>query len=515
MLDDDTYQKLRELQNKGSTQRECAEKLGISRTTVARYWGGKNVPGTYDSDIKPQIKIDKENFAESLITTIEEFVKSSNEDTTDKQKLTAKQAHKYVTEKGMIAGESTVRKYYRLVTQKTVEAFLKLSYIPGQVMQCDWTEISVYLGPCAKLVKINVFCATLCFSKAIFCIPMVNMKFRSMALAHIEAFCFFNGISSEIWYDNMSTNVKQGCGINAVKTDNFKKMEAHYGFESKFMNKGKGNEKGVVENLCGTVKTVILKGILKFDNLQELADFMEKECIKYNETHKIQYMNETIKERYEVEKKELKSLPPKHYIGKYENKRVKVNKHLLFSYSSNEYSAPEECNNKEVTIVEGLYTIEVWLKGEKLAEHYISTEKNKTIVEYKHFLNLLDKKPRARGYAYVVVGGELPKPLDRFRQYLLNKKTHLEELGDTLVLMVNYGIKDEDFFLKAVEDVVDAGDPSYKKIKAKLIAMGANSVKKIVKDYKVADNDLAMYDVIAADKANKNLDDDKDENTDE
>jgi transposase len=495
MLTSVQYFQIRKCEKEGQSRRKCAEYLGISRKAVNKYWGGKNIPTKYNSNLVPKIS-HKTEFKETLTRYIHEFIENHKDYTTKKQKLTAKQAYDEISQK-MQVGYSTIRKYFRKIMDKKPEAFLKLSFLPAQVMQVDWTQISVKMEGIKDLVTVDVFCAILCHSKAIIAIPMYDHTFKSYALAQIKAFNFFGGITSQIWFDNASTHVKKFSGENALKTTNFKNFALHYSFDPYFMNAAKGNEKGSVENLCGLLKTSICTGVPKVKNMNELAQKLETKCTIYNETHKLQTKNFSIKEMLDEEKKVLKHLPPTTYLGKEIEIRAKVDKFSLFRFDTNSYSVPVEYVAKEITIINGLYDITAYYNGEKIAQHDRYHTKNKIVVNYWHYASLLNVKPRALGNAFVVVEGDLPEPLEKFRQYLISKKRDLSELGYTITLIVSYKIKEEEVFLKAVSDALKTGKPSYTRIRNFLKTnISSNDILEM-ENYADQVNNLTMYDELA------------------
>ncbi|RLK63703.1 transposase, partial [Atopobacter sp. AH10] len=72
-----------------------------------------------------------------------------------------------------------------------------------------------------------------------------------------------------IWLDNMSTAVKKilADGEREV-TDNFRRLQCHFSFESNFCNPVAGYEKGSVENYVGTARRNYFVPIPHFDDIE-------------------------------------------------------------------------------------------------------------------------------------------------------------------------------------------------------------------------------------------------------
>ena len=130
-----------------------------------------------------------ERKAEVLTKEVKEFIdgclERDEEEGAGKQKHTARRIyHRLVEEKGFTGGESTVRRYVRERRCKAAEAFVPLAFQPGEAMQIDWGEASVYLGGTKQVV--NLFCARLCYSDAPFVIAYRRQNSESFLDALVQ-----------------------------------------------------------------------------------------------------------------------------------------------------------------------------------------------------------------------------------------------------------------------------------------------------------------------------------------
>lgn len=134
------YKEIRKRKLNGESQRGIARALGISRNTVKKYWEGARIPGE---------KIERTREASVLTPEVTAFIAAclrSDEDSPGKQRHTAKRIYdRLVEEMGFTGGETTVRGYVRTYKEKTAEAFVPLAFAPGEAMQIDWGEATVYV----------------------------------------------------------------------------------------------------------------------------------------------------------------------------------------------------------------------------------------------------------------------------------------------------------------------------------------------------------------------------------
>ena len=108
------------------------------------------------------------NRQRQVITPVEEefikkCLKEAVEEEDDKQNHTAKLIYdRRVEELGFRVGESKFRHYVKELKEKPAEAFVPLSFDPGEAIQVDWGEAIVYIK--GKKTKVHVCCGRLCFS---------------------------------------------------------------------------------------------------------------------------------------------------------------------------------------------------------------------------------------------------------------------------------------------------------------------------------------------------------------
>ena len=82
-----------------------------------------------------------------------------------KQKHTAKRIYdRLVEEQGFSGAESTVRNKVKELKGEIPKAFVPLQFDPGDTLQVDWGEATVYVAD--TRMNINIFCARLCYSYA-------------------------------------------------------------------------------------------------------------------------------------------------------------------------------------------------------------------------------------------------------------------------------------------------------------------------------------------------------------
>ena len=118
------------------------------------------------------------------------------------------------------------------------------------------------------------------------------------------------GVPTEIWFDNTRTIVKKIIrGGGRELTERFTRFQEHYGFKAVFCNPDAGNEKGGVETKVGYSRRNLLVPMPRFISLAQFNQKLLLDCDEDSNREHYRFKNETIKERFEHDRKALSRLP--------------------------------------------------------------------------------------------------------------------------------------------------------------------------------------------------------------
>ena len=488
MIDTEIYALIRQHRKNGFSMRETAEALKVSRNTVKRYWDGAHIPDER-KDYPAQIESAQKDL---VMAALEKYYEGNKHLLAGKQRVNARTAWEAVRETYAV-GESTVRRYVRELKGKHPEGFIPLSFEPGEVMQADWCEVKVNIG--GSLWKVPVFCAALPYSYGIFAMVTPDMKTPCFIEATVEAFRFFGGITERIFFDNLRQAVFSGSGKHAVKQERFRMFEAHYAFESVFMNREAGWEKGSVENLCGLIRQVAFVPIPKGKNLREIQDQVLRSCVDYIRFHKVRDRPRPVAAMLDEERPKLMPLPMKAFEA-YAETEALVGSGLTFRHDTTKYSAPQEYIGKTLALRITSYRVEAWYKGALVCSHERPFNKGDHQYLPEHYLPLLEKRTRAIPNAAPLKYGVLPPELEKFRK-LCQAKDKYEQLCN--VLLLGRAV-DADMLLCAVDYANRTGNPTFDSVRFYLEAHKAGGGDKgaaaFLDDVAVDTPPLADYDAL-------------------
>ena len=163
---------------------------------------------------------------------------------------------------------------------------------------------------------------------------------------------------------------------------------------------------------------------------------------------------------FDEERSRLRALPIKPFEA-YAKSQAVVNSTLTFRYDTIKYSVPQEYIGKTITVRASSYRIEAWYKGTCIAKHTRPFLKDEHQYLPEHYLDLLEKRPRALGNAAPLKYGVLPAELERFRQENRARDKY-EQLANILLLGRHVN---QDLLLKAVDYANKTGSPTLQAVK--------------------------------------------------
>ena len=381
------YKQIRQMYLSGISQRQIAKQLHISRNTVAKYCEGCAVPWERKAP-----KRESSVLTDEVVKFIQACLDEDEQENLHKQSHTAKRIYdRLVTEAQFTGGASTVRRKVREMKGSKPKVFVPLEFSPGEAMQVDWGEATIYLR--GKKMTINLFCARLCFS----CVPIVFAYRRQNQESFLEAFVrtfrSLGGVPGKVIFDNAKVAVKDGFGANAKKQDGYTALSAHYSFDALFCNPAEGHEKGLVEGLVGWARRNILVPVPRIDSLEELNLLLEHRCLEYRKHH-ITGKPASVSRMFETEQQFLRALPGYEFeTAKCFN--VRISSFSTARFDTNDYSVPISYCGRNVSVKGFDEKVDIYCQGQLIASHERCFKRHTPTYKLEHYLPILEYRGRA------------------------------------------------------------------------------------------------------------------------
>ncbi|WP_027352054.1 IS21 family transposase [Desulfotomaculum nigrificans] len=396
----------------GKSQREIARLLGVDRKTVRRYINkyeekrkeleqssGLVDPGELIQEIVEPPKYTVGNRPKRKVTEdIQSLIKKHLDENEQKRRNGQhKQVKKIIdiyealVEDNIDISYSSVKRIVRSLEQKAKEAFIKESYIPGDVCEFDWGEVKLTIGGKLQILQMAAF--TSAYGNYRYAYLFTKQKTECFQEAHARFFQEVGGVYQTLVYDNMKVAVKRFVGTEKEPTEGLLQLSIYYGFRYRFCNVRRGNEKGHVERSVDVIRRKAFAFKDTFESLDEANNYLLKICNKLNAKPQDTRDGQSALACLEQERANLLTLPPMFDSARVVNARV--DKYATIVVDQNHYSVPDHLVGELVMVKIYSSRICCFYKDAKIAEHARLTGCHEWRLELSHYLETLKKKPGA------------------------------------------------------------------------------------------------------------------------
>jgi transposase len=403
----------REHLSKGKSIKEIARDLKISRNTVRKVLRSGDTSFSYEREVQPRPKLGrwKAELDRMLIT---------NAGKSTRERLTLIRVYEELRALGYEGGYDAVRRYARTWGREhaalTADAYVPLSFAPGEAYQFDWSHEIVVMNGVTTAVKVAH--VRLCHSRMMFARAYPRETQEMVFDAHERAFAFFKGACTRGIYDNMKTAVDAiFVGKDRRYNRRFLQMCSHHLVDPVACTPASGWEKGQVENQVGLVRERFFTPRLKFKTYDELNAWLTERIIAYAKAHPHPERPErTVWDVFEEERPQL--VPYLGRFGGFHALPASVSKTCLVRFDNNKYSVSASAVGRPVEIQAYADRIVIRQDGRGVAEHPRCYGRGETIYDPWHYVPVLARKPGALRNGAPFKDWVLPAALERVRRRL-------------------------------------------------------------------------------------------------
>ena len=387
----------------GKSARRIAQELGISRNTVRKVLRQKVVTVPVYQRRKPVHSPVTGPYLEIIHAWLEGDTLAPR-----KQRHTGKRIHeRLVAEYGFTGSCRRIQEIVAAFHQKPKEAFLPLTFAPGEMGQVDWIE-DVRILIAGKTCLVHVLNLVLNYSGSVYCEAFLNMSQEAFFQGHANAFAFWGGVPQTLTYDNLKVAVQKILeGRNREENTRFTAFRSAYLFDSRFCNPARGNEKGRVENMVKFVQRNFFTPVPEVESLAELNALLKARCVAY-QSHTQARQTESVGARLEAEKMHFVPLPqfPPECCRVLP---VKVGKTCLVQFETNRYSVPSEHAHKTLLLKAFVDRVEIVEQEQTVAVHpRLAKGAQQDTIRAEHYAKVLARKPG--GYRHLKTDVKTPLP---------------------------------------------------------------------------------------------------------
>ncbi len=277
---------------------------------------------------------------------------------------------------------------------RVVEAYLKMTALPGEQGQVDWGHFgTIRIGRADRALL--AFVCVLSYSRRIFLRFYLGQRLENFLRGHVAAFEAFDGLPRVLLYDNLKSAVLDRRGDAILFNPKLIAFAKHYHFEIRPTAVARGNEKGRVERAIRYVRSSFWPA-RQWRDLDDLNAQADAWC--RGEASERPWPDDRVKtvaDAFIDEQPRLLKLPDNEYVTE-EVTAARVGKMPYVRFESNDYSVPHALSRRLVEVRATLQRVRVIESGVVVADHARSFDRNLTITVEAHISELRKSKGEAR-----------------------------------------------------------------------------------------------------------------------
>ena len=420
---------------KGRSIKEIVRALKVSRNTVRKILRSGATSLEYQRLVQPRPKLGAwhDDLDRMLL---------ANDGKSARERLTLIRVFEELRGLGYEGSYDAVRRYAKKWRVErgaaTAEAYVPLSFAPGEAYQFDWSHEIVLIN--GTTVTVKVAHVRLCHSRMLFVRAYPRESQEMVFDAHNRAFAFFKGTCTRGIYDNMKTAVDSVfIGKDRQYNRRFVRLCGHYLVEPVACTPASGWEKGQVENQVGVVRERFFTPRLRVTSYEELNAWLLDRCVAYARVHKHpELIDRTIWSVFETERAQL--VPIGSPFDGFHATQASVSKTCLVRFDNNRYSVSSRAVGRPVEIQAYADRIVIRQDGAIVGEHRRRFGRGETIYDPWHYVPVLARKPGALRNGAPFKDWPLPASLERVRRKLKGSDDGDRQMVKVLAAVLTDGL---------------------------------------------------------------------------
>ncbi|MEW6047713.1 MAG: hypothetical protein AB1609_14725, partial [Bacillota bacterium] len=184
---------MRHLREHGLKKVQVAERLGIDRDSVAKYWDGPVHPVEAPRYRQRARKIDR--YAEYITARLARW-----------PELTAERLYQEIRQQGYGGSRRSVRRFVERIRPHPVREYKPIETLPGEQAQVDWGHFGTLVVEGAR-VRLYAFIFTLSWSRVLYVEFIPSLSMATLAGSLHRAFTYIGGVPRTLLFDYVDRNI--------------------------------------------------------------------------------------------------------------------------------------------------------------------------------------------------------------------------------------------------------------------------------------------------------------------
>ena len=359
------------------------------------------------------------------------------------QRRTARRLFEGLQAEGYRGAYDSVQRYVRRwkVSKSgpaLTQAYVPLSFSPGEVCQFDWSHEHVELGGVMQTVKVAHFRLT--FSRQMFVVAYPRETQEMVFDAHNRAFAFFGGVPQRMVYDNLKAVVETiFTGKERLFNRRFLVLANHYLFEPVACTPASGWEKGQVENQVGNIREWLFTPLARFADFEALNTWLATRCQELAQRKHPTTPDQSIATCFAKEQPTLRQITAT--FDGYVEHMLRVSSTCLVTLDRNRYSVPAAFAGRAVSVRSTATQISIVAESTLIAQHARCFGRDQLICDPWHYLPILERKPGALRNGTPFRDWDLPASIQLVRDRILKQPKGDRAFVELLLMARDAGLE--------------------------------------------------------------------------
>ena len=257
--------------------------------------------------------------------------------------------------------------------QGRLPVVMRQSYTGGEKLFVDYAgdTVPVVDRMTGEVRDAHIFVAVIGASSLSFALATWSEQLPDWIEAHNAAYRYFGGVTQLLVSDNTKCAVIKACHFDPMVNRSYTAMARHYGTALLPARPRKPRDKAKVENCVGVVERWLLGRLRNrtFYSLAELNEAILDLITRLNDVRVIRQYGKTRRALFEeLDAPNLKPLPAEPWVhAEWRRCRVGIDYHI--ELHKHFYSVPYRFARSEVEVRYTIRTVEIFLRGERVAVH--------------------------------------------------------------------------------------------------------------------------------------------------
>lgn len=324
-----------------------------------------------------------------------------------------------------------------------MEAFLRLSTLPGEQGQVDWGHFGKVRVRGAER-KLMAFVMVLSWSRMMWLRFFLDSQMSSFLRGHVLALEAFGGVPRVLLYDNLKSAVLERVGDAKRFNEKMLRLAAHYRFEPRLCAPARGNEKGRVERRIRYIRDNFFAA-REWRDLDDLNAQATAWCDNIAASRPCPGdRSKPVREAFAEEQPRLLPVPSTSFPCD-EQMPVSVGKTPYVRFDLNDYSVPHTHVRRQLLVIADTHTVRIVDGPAVVATHARTWGRGEQIEDPAHTAALVAEKRAAHQHSST---NRLQHAAPHCRDFLMRAADRGQNLGSITYqlvrLLAQYGAAELD-----------------------------------------------------------------------